>query len=331
MTKNKQVKNQLIKEKRTKLDPTYINNAITVPSYSVSRTHKIKQTNETSMPIINNNNKSDLQINLLENTHNSKSNLSSSLSINNSLQNNNNKNSSNNNLLQNSSNSSSSKNKNKKDNNLQTSINIESINKHRRDSNNKYISKSNNNKSVRNIILSIGITCLICIVFIKNNENLLSKITGNKIQARYIRSVSSQQQQQQQNLQQSNQDLQLLNNENDITNNNENNIILKVINGVTEIYNNHFSPTIQNIINSGSIDQLRQTDLSSLSKNGKLHYVPSSGFDPSKTAHHVLEGAGYRLNIPSYVQNVPDNNNEQQQQQQNSLNSESDSNNNLKK
>jgi len=84
-------------------------------------------------------------------------------------------------------------------------------------------------------------------------------------------------------------------------------VLTRVQNGVTEMYNTHFKSTVQNLLNSVGLSDAGSslTPGAVGGKSGKLHYIPSSAYDPTKTAHHVLEGAGYRLNIPSYVQSVP--------------------------
>lgn len=210
---------------------------------------------------------------------------------------------------------------------------------------NRKMSTPNNSSSIsvhkqpfRNSIFSLLVAVFLAVALVSSNPQLSSLLNnklrsysmsssknaynfvGNNNNARYIRSVSNQ----------------------DMTNDQEQTIISKITNGVTDVYHTKVSPAVRSILGKAGIqiaggdnsqNNLRAADLSNLSKNGKLHYIPSSGFDPSKTAHHVLEGAGYRLNIPSYVQTIPNsqeniNSNNIQNNQENSgsttgINSES--------
>lgn len=63
---------------------------------------------------------------------------------------------------------------------------------------------------------------------------------------------------------------------------------------------------LDNIAALANIDALKAA--SANVKGGKLRYIPGSARDPSNTAHHMLEAPGYRLNIPSYVQQIPQQN-----------------------
>lgn len=139
----------------------------------------------------------------------------------------------------------------------------------------------------KSVVLGLAVACALAFAVLSQSKTSLSSIETLKSslfaskQQRYIRSVSPQ------------------------TEEDSSGLITRVQNGVTEMYNSHFKNTIQNVFGSVFSEGATHTAGANLAKNGKLHYIPSSAYDPTKTAHHVLEGAGYRLNIPSYVQSVP--------------------------
>lgn len=252
-------------------------------SSSSSRSNSLQTSNYSELgnhSLLNHSNchSNSLQNNISSSSNLLSSNMSSNYSNSNSTSNNNNK-------------------KSKKHSCDKTQTNIEITSNSRRERLKQLHNLEKNHSSssiVRNILLTVGVSLLVAVCLLSNNSKLLSQLTGNsKYQnnARYIRSINS-----------------FSNQDNDISNTNSNNLLTRVINGVTEMYNTHFSPSLQNIMGNlpSNNENMRTADLGNLSKNGKLHYIPSSGFDPSKTAHHVLEGAGYRLNIPTYVQNIPE-------------------------
>lgn len=166
-------------------------------------------------------------------------------------------------------------------------------NKSRKFSNHQSSSVVNTNKKQSTfkstVLFSIVVTLTVAAAFLSQSkslsslENLKSSLfSNNKNAQRYIRSVSS-----------SN------------TIEEDSSLLTRVQNGVTEMYNQNFKNTLNSVFGSVFSEGSTHTASSHLASNGKLHYIPSSGYDPTKTAHHVLEGAGYRLNIPSYVQEVP--------------------------
>ena len=182
---------------------------------------------------------------------------------------------------------------------------------------NNKTNKNNTNSFKNTILFSIVIALTLAATYLSQSkysslsplDNLKSSMFGNSYNknaqssnanTRYIRSVSSESQESQ-------------NNNNDSMS--FNSIMTRVQNGVTEMYNQNIKNTLNTLLGSSPSSN------SNMAKNGKLHYIPSSGNDPTKTAHHVLEGAGYRLNIPSYVQSVPVSSNGQNSQDSSSQDS----------
>jgi galactosylceramide sulfotransferase len=68
------------------------------------------------------------------------------------------------------------------------------------------------------------------------------------------------------------------------------------------------SSAIKTPLSSSNSNQMQMNGLSGTinymknNKNAKLHFEPDS---KASSAHHVLEGEGFRLNIPSYVESIP--------------------------
>lgn len=158
----------------------------------------------------------------------------------------------------------------------------------------QHSSSQNNNssslsKQLRPVIFTMAVFFTLAVICSTQNTAALLSFEALKSMyfsketstgSRYIRSVSSQ--------------------------DNNPSFLTRVSKGVTEMYKSHFLPLYHGTFSSIVSDTQSKTPSAlNLSKGGKLHYIPSSAYDPTKTAHHVLEGAGYRLNIPSYVQSIP--------------------------